>query len=379
MVTDTGATRPEHTRRLLDDSLVIDGLAGHFVAPEPPPRDGKSFLQRAIDTGVDVVNITLAAHSDSFDTTLRTMFNYFCLIDHQRDRALQVRSRADIDRARTEGKLGFIFGVQYSGMVGSDTWRWTILYELGLRIAQLTYNERNALGDGCREPENRGLTAFGRQAVQEMNRLGIALDISHTGERTSLEAIAYSSRPVIASHANARSISPSERNLSDETMRAIAASGGVMGLSPLSAMSFRVAGQRPTLSDYLDQFDYAIDLLGINHVAVGTDLFESYTKVSWESSTKRMYPSAWVWETMYADGFQHIEDWARLVEGLGERGYSDDEIRLVLGQNWYRVLGDIWDTASSAPATRGWAGVVDTQALGALSGVAEMSSSQDEK
>lgn len=365
-MTDNSESRAEHARRLLDDSLVIDALAGHFVAPEPPPRNGKSFLERAIETGVNTVNITLAAHADSFDETLRTMFNYYCLIDHQRDRALQVRSVSDIDRACAEGKLGFIFGTQYSGMVGGDTWRWTIMYELGLRIAQLTYNERNVLGDGCREPENRGLTAFGRQAVQEMNRLGIAIDISHTGERTSLDAIAYSSRPVIASHSNARAISPSERNLADRTMLAIAESGGVMGLSPLSAMSFRAPGVRPTLSDYLDQFDYAIDLIGIDHVGVGTDLFESYTKISWESSTKRMYPSAWIWETMYADGFRFVEDWARLVDGLIERGYSDDHIRQLLGGNWYRVLGQIWGPAQDSGPARGWAAVLDTQALGAV-------------
>jgi membrane dipeptidase len=365
-MTETSVPRSEHAASLLADSLVIDGLAGHFVAPEPPVRDGKSFLQRTIDAGVNAVNITLAAHADSFDETLRMMFNYYCLIDHQRERALQVRSVSDIDRARSEGKVGFIFGTQYSGMVGGDTWRWTILYELGLRIAQLAYNERNILGDGCREPENRGLTAFGRQAVQEMNRLGIALDISHTGERTSLDAIAYSSRPVIASHSNARSVSPSDRNLADETMRAVASTGGVMGLSPHSSMCFRIPGQRPALSDYLDQFDYAIDLIGIDHVAVGTDLFESYTKISWESSTKRMYPSAWIWETMYADGFQRVEDWARLVDGLIDRGYSDEALRQILGGNWYRVLGEIWDPSATTRADRGWAAVMDTQAVGAV-------------
>lgn len=367
---DLDESRRGHADELLANSIVIDGLCGDLITPEPPLRDGKSFLQRALETGLNAVNITLAAHVDSFDDTLRTMFHYYCLIDHQKERALQVRSVEDIDRARAEGKLGIIFGTQYSGMIGADTWRWTIMYELGLRIAQLTYNERNVLGDGCREPENRGLTAFGRQAVQEMNRLGIALDISHTGERTSMDAMAYSSRPVIASHCNARAISPSERNLADSTMRALAETGGVMGLSPLSAMCFRVPGRRPTLTDYLDQFDYVIDLVGIDHVAVGSDLFESYTKISWESSTKRMYPSAWIWETMYSDGFQRVEDWRRLVDGLIDRGYTDDQIRQLLGGNWYRVLGQIWGNAQDDGAARGWASAVDTQALGSAQNAA---------
>lgn len=354
----------ETARRLLRDNLVIDALAGHYVAPEPPPRDGKSFLVRSLETGLDVVNITLAAHSDNFDTMLREMFYYFSLIDHQRERALQVRTVADIHRARSEGRLGFIFGTQYSGMVGGETWRWTILQQLGLRIAQLTYNERNALGDGCREPENRGLTAYGHQAVQEMNRLGIALDISHTGERTSLDAIAYSSKPVIASHANARALSPSSRNLADETMKAVAETGGVVGLTPHSAMAFRIPGKRPTISDYLDQFDYAVDLIGIDHVGIGTDLFESYTKVSWESSTKRMYPNPWIWETMFSEGFERVEDWARAVDGLLQRGYSDDQIAKLLGANWLRVFGEIWPDEDGVVTTtsRGWQGVLDTLA-----------------
>ena len=175
-----------------------------------------------------------------------------------------------------------------------------------------------------------------------MNRLGICLDISHTGERTSLDAIEFSSKPVIASHANCRALSPTPRNLADETMKAVAETGGVIGLTPHSAMAFREPGIRPKLKDFLDQFDYAIGLVGVEHVGVGTDLFESYTKISWESSTKRMYPNPWFWETMFTDGFSKVEHWVSMVEGLQHRGYSDDDIRGVLGGNWRRVFSEVW-------------------------------------
>lgn len=361
---DSQGVLDPRARRLLEQSLVIDALSGHYVAPEPPPLDGRSYLDRGLDVGLNAVNITLGAHNDSFDDVLEQMFHYFSLIEHRIDRAKHVRTVADIEAARSEGKLAFIFGTQTSGFVGGDTWRWTILHQLGLRIAQLTYNERNALGDGCREPENRGLTAYGQQAVQEMNRLGICLDISHTGERTSLDAIAHSSQPAIASHANCRSVSPSQRNLSDHVLRAVADSGGVVGLTPHSAMAFKTTGVRPTLNDYLDQFDYAVDCIGADHVGIGTDLFESYTKISWESSTKRMYPNPWYWETMFSDGFAQVEDWERMVDGLLARHYSEADITKFLGANWIRVFEIVWaDEQPPRMGDRGWNGVGDSIAV----------------
>lgn len=354
-------------RDLLATSLVIDSASGHIVAPEPPPVDGKSYLQRMLDVGINMAAITVAAHNDTFDEVLRQIFNYQCLMAAQHDKTLSVMVPEDILEAQSSGRLGLIFMNQTSAYIGGDTWKWSIMHKLGLRQAQLTYNERNVYGDGCREPENRGLTSYGYQAIQEINQLGICLDISHTGERTSMEAIEYSSQPVIASHANCRHISPSQRNLSNDMMKAVAESGGVMGLTPHSAMAFRTVGDRPTISDYLDQFDYAVEVVGIDHVGIGTDLFESYTKLSWESSTKRMYPNAWIWETMYSEGFNKLEGWTSMVAGLIERGYTDSDIRKLLGENWLRVYNQVWSHGSAQllEGTRGWQKMSDTIAIGA--------------
>ncbi len=325
-------------------TLIIDALSGHIVAPEPPPRDGKSYLDRLRGSGVDVINITLAAHSDSFEKTLNMMYHYFNLMSATPDSTMQIETVEDIRTAHREGKIGIIFGSQTGTLVERDISRWTLLHKLGLRVCQITYNERNDLGDGCMEPENRGLTSYGRQAVQEMNRLGIVVDLSHVGERTALDATEYSTKPVIYSHSNAKALTPSRRNLTDEQMRAVAATGGVVGISSFSMMTYRELGERPTLEDYLNHIDYAVGLLGVDHVGIGSDIFESYTELSWTSSTKRMYPMPYDYETKVAKGFMYVSELPNVIRGLVTRGYSDTDMEKILGGNWLRVFKEVWQS-----------------------------------
>ena len=322
--------------------LVIDPASGAIVAPEPIPVNGRDYLDRIISAGVNSATVTLAAHADGFEPFLKSAHSYLCLFEAQRERVMQVQEIDDLERARDGGRLGVVFGSQTGSIVGRDIWRWEIVHALGLRQCCLTYSERNALADGCMEPENRGLTADGRQAVAEMNRLGITVDISHVGDRSSLEAIELSTKPVIASHSNVRARCPSKRNLPDDVMRALADKGGVMGISPFSAMSYRESGVRPTRADYLAMIDAAVEAVGIDHVGIGTDLYESYTKLSWESTTKRMYPSPWVFETRYCEGFDSVDDWPDVLTGLTERGYDDEAIGKLVGGNWLRVYEQTW-------------------------------------
>jgi membrane dipeptidase len=322
--------------------MVIDPASGSIVAPEPVPVDGKDYLHRLRVAGVRVATVTLAAHAEGFDEFLRNVHAYLCLFQARPDETMPVRSVDDILAAAESERLGVVFGSQTGSIVGREIWRWEIVRALGLRQCCLTYSERNALADGCAEPENRGLTADGRQAVQEMNRLGITIDISHVGERSSLETIERSSRPVIASHSNVRGVSPSIRNLSADVMRELAAADGVMGISSFSAMCVREPGVRPTLGDYLDMIDAAVQAVGIDHVGIGTDLYESYTRLSWESTTKRMYPSPWVFGTRYADGFHSVDCWPGVIDGLQDRGYRGEDLARLVGGNWLRVYRRTW-------------------------------------
>ena len=342
-------------------SLMIDPVTGHMVNPEPPAIDGLSYLDRVFDAGLNAVGVTLAAHVDDFDTFVEMAYHYLNLISAQPHRLLQIEQVSDIATAQDQQKLGIIFGAQTGGMVGTEIWRWTVLHKLGLRICALTYNERNPLGVGCLEPNDQGLTSFGRQAVQEMNRLGITLDISHVGPRTAMDALEFTSKPPIASHSNAAARTPSRRNLTEEMMQIIAEKNGVMGLTGFSAMTYRETGVRPTLTDFLDMVDYVVQDIGIDHVGIGSDIFESYTKLSWESTTKRMYPQPWMYETRFSDGMSHISDWPWAVQGLVDRGYSDDDIKQLTGGNWLRVFRDTWATevGDIPPSNMGWQAQAD--------------------
>lgn len=341
-VTETNEEIINDSRKLHYSAIIIDALGGHIVSPEPPPIDGKPYLDRLIESGVTAVNITLAAHADTFGELLKKMYAYFNLIEAKPDKMLHVEKVDDIYRAKEQKKVGVFFGIQSGTPVEKDISRWTILWKLGLRMSQLTYMERSVFGDGCHEPENRGLTAYGRQAVQEMNRLGIVLDLSHAGERTSLEAIEYSQKPPVFSHSNPNAVGPSRRNITDEQIKAVASKGGVVGITPHSELCHKEPGVRPTMQDYLDHIDYVANLVGVDHVGIGTDVYESYTKISWESSTKRMYPSPWVYETMLSDGFSRITDLPDVTYGLHRRGYSNEDIQKILGGNWLRVFNEVW-------------------------------------
>lgn len=355
-------TISERAERLRATSLVIDPASGNIVDPEPEPRDGVRYLDRLTGAGFDIAAVTLAAHFDDFDAFAHSAWSYLCLFSARSEQVMQIRTVEDIHAAKAQGKLGVVFGSQTGTIVGNEGWRWDIAHALGLRVCTLTYSEGNLLGDGCNEPEDRGLTAFGRQAVQDMNRLGITVDISHVGGRTAAEVVDWSSKAVIASHSNSQELCPSLRNLSMPLMKSLAARGGVMGISPFSAMLYKEVGVRPAMSDYLDMIDHCVDAIGIEHVGIGTDLYESYTKVVWESKTKRRYPSPWFYETRYAEGFDQIAQFPTVIEGLIDRGYSDEHINALLGDNWLRVFNETWNPSSSPDG--GWAAKLDTYKVG---------------
>jgi membrane dipeptidase len=346
----------EQARALLSGTVVIDALGGNLVSPEPPRTAAGSIIDRLRALGVNAMTVTMAAHNDSFDSFLRHVYDYTSLFTDDPN-VVPIRSVADIAAARESGKLGVIYCAQTGAHVGERPWLWSIAHDLGLRMSALAYNERNALGGGCLEPHDGGLSSFGRQAVQEMNRLGILIDISHTGWRTSRDAIDYSAMPVVATHSNAHALTPSPRNLPDDLIDAVAGSGGVVGLSPFSAMCWREHGRRPTVEDYLDHMEYVIGRIGADRVGIGTDIYESYTKIGWENGTKRSYPTEFFWETRYSEDFDRPEGIETVVAGLLRRGYGEADVAGILGGNWLRVFGSVWNPGSGVdlPA-RGWLG-----------------------
>lgn len=335
----------ERAEALHMESLIIDGLGGALVHPEPPDDKGRPYMERLAESNIAAGNITLVAHSKTFEDACQEMFHYFNLFQIASDKVLHVKTVADIERAAREKKFGVIFGFQSPTPIDKDFWRWTILYQLGLRVCSLSYMEPNLMADGCMEPRNGGLSYYGIQAVNEMNRLGILIDLSHVGERSSLEAIEKSKKPCIFSHSNAKGITPSNRNLTDEQITAVAAKGGLVGLSPHGFMSHKTIGVQPIMSDYLDHFEYLQKLVGIDHIGLGSDIFEK-PKLSWETTTKLFYNSPWMRETVLNRDYAKVHHVRNLTRGLVARGFSDDEIKKMLGGNFMRVLKQVWREGS---------------------------------
>ena len=234
---------------------------------------------------------------------------------------LRLDRPGDFARAKASGKIGIILGFQNSEHFRTldDV---SFFYGLGQRVSQLTYNSPNAIGAGCGAANDPGLTAYGARVVQEMNRLGMAVDISHTGDRTSLDAIAASRKPVLVTHSNCRALNPGQRRCKpDEVIRKMAARGGVMGIT---AIRLFVGGRQPTISDVLDHFDRVVRIAGIEHVGIGSDDdLDGCARTA-------------------IGGLGHPRRIFDLTEGLIRRGYTASHIRLILGGNFQRALSEIW-------------------------------------
>lgn len=333
----------ERAQELTQASIFIDGLCGNLINPEPPVLDGKTYIDRLLESGVTAQSITISSPAAGFDSVLKEIYSYHNLFQYFPEKVMQIKSVADIERAYQEKKVGVIFSLQNAAPIGSDFYKWSILSNLGLKICQLTYNEPNIFGYGCMSEVDQGLTFYGKQAIREMNRQGIVIDLSHVGERTSLETIAASSAPCIFSHSNARQVTPTtKRNLTDEMITQVAKKGGLVGLSSHAFLCHHTEGIQPTLEDYMDHFEYVLKLVGPDHISIGTDIYEYYTKFYWETKTKLLYNSPWFFETVFNADVKRVDQYSNITRGLVALGLSDEEIRKILGLNLIRVFKEVW-------------------------------------
>lgn len=332
----------EEARKILAEAIVIDGLGGAVVHPTPHVTEG-TYEQSLLRYGYSALNVTLVSepsYTPDFDQVLRAIHENLvnCEINPT---ALHVEKPSDILRAKKEGRLGVIFGLQSASCLGQDRDRVRILHKLGLRILQLTYMERNFLGDGCLEPENRGLTHFGIQVVRECARLGMIVDCAHVGMQTTLDAARYSDRPIVISHTGVRAIADNPRCVTDEQLKAVAERGGVIGMTPYAPM---VRGdRRPTIDDYVEHFEYATDLVGEDHVGFATDMNDGRTKVNW--ITPWYYPeltrgSDYI--TRRTVGFETKANLVDVVAVMVKRGHGAARIKKWLGGNFLRVMQTVW-------------------------------------
>ena len=339
-----GNTASEAARRLHFGSLVVDGLSTSPITREQ--------YARFRGGGVAAANLTAASIDHDLPDALVDIERVVSAVRALPDCYLLVTRIGDIDAARASDRIGIILGLQNGRPLQERLEHVWTLHELGVRVVQLTYNERNRLGDGCTEPEDAGLTSLGRQTIGAMNRQGILIDLSHCGHRTTRDAIDASEHPVAITHANPWGLVHNPRNKPDDVLRALASRGGVIGICPWSPMNAVPGEGRPTLQNLVAAVDYTTDLIGVEHVGIGTDhSANSATREEWETMFGRpgRYPTVtghlgdWFgFDTRFVNGLQSTDRLPLFTDALLNRGYSGTDVQMILGGNFLRLLSAVW-------------------------------------
>ena len=293
--------------------------------------------------GLTAANCTCAVWED-FPAAMARLAQCKTFFAENSDIITQVYTSADILRARAENKVGIFLGWQNTAGINDQIAFLQLFHELGVRVMQLTYNTQNLSGSGCYESHDGGLSDFGREVVDELNRLHVLIDLSHVGEKTADDTIRHSKDPVCYSHVGCKTFKDHPRCKSDEQLRFIAGRGGFVGATPFPPLMAR--GPASTLDDFLDLVEHVVGLVGEGRVGIGTDFSqgEPYT------------PDYWVRDKGYArrlvdfgvlkfpDGLEGSADYRNLIPLMERRGWKEGRIRGVMGENWLAFLRDVWGT-----------------------------------
>ncbi|WP_447761461.1 dipeptidase [Sphingopyxis panaciterrae] len=335
---------------LYKESLVLDMLCDEY-------RDA-SGIEQIKQTGLTTMSTTLGvrrperprgsymANGFRLDSAVEDCVAWNNFIKENGTILAPARSAADIRSAKAAGKTAVMLNFQNCPIEG-ELDNIDMFHGLGIRTMQVTYNERNMLGDGSTERTNAGLSDFGIAAVHRMNEVGILVDSSHSGHQTTMDAIMFSKRTPIISHANCYALNEHPRNKTDDHIRALAKKGGVMGLTTVNTM---VKRDFPvTMEDWLDHVDHITKLVGVDHVGFGTDtlvrgwptdpkqkqeFLDAYGEPYFKSSYRFRYPFG-------TEGMNDAHKWRYATAGLIKRGYKPADIQKVLGGNWMRVIADV--------------------------------------
>mgnify|MGYP000371179097 FL=1 len=304
--------------------------------------------------GVDAVHVTITYH-ETFRETVLNIERWNRWFERYPDLIFQGFTAADIEIARQTGRTAIFFGSQNPSCIEDDIGLVEVLHRLGMRFMQLTYNNQSLLATGCYEAEDHGLSRLGREVVREMNRVGMVVDMSHSGERSTLEAIEHSTRPIAITHANPASWHPARRNKSDTVLKALAESGGMLGLS-LYPHHLK-GGSQCSLAEFCDMAARAIDVMGPANVGIGSDLCQDQP----DSIVEWMRVGRWTKAIDYgegsadAPGFPPMPDWfgdnrdfGNIAEGLKGRGMSEAEVAGIMGGNWMRFFADSFGPQGAA-------------------------------
>jgi membrane dipeptidase len=305
------------------------------------------------ESGLSALHVTAADFLGDFEQTRAGIAEWHRILERDAERLFLVRDADGLARIGSDERLGIVLGLQNAAALDRDLDRVEALWQLDVRVLQLTYNEANQLADGCIEERDAGLSRFGRDVVLACNRAGILVDLSHVGRRACLETAALTGRPVAITHANPAKVTPSPRNKDDEVLRAVASTGGVIGASPYGPMCWD-GENPPTASTFVSTIHALLELVGEDHVAVGTDFPAMSPGAGVEGILRRsldLYPEIFgPYVAAYGNGVAErycrdlptIASWPEIPRLLLASGLSEETTAKIVGGNWIRLLGEVW-------------------------------------
>jgi membrane dipeptidase len=323
--------------KVLEDAVVTD------------PKTYESITSVLKRTGITAGSVTQGGvFGDPYFTyegAVADILGWVRRFDRLKDIYAKVGGAEDIRAAKKAGKVGIIFNFQNTTHIGNEPQKLDFFYDVGIRVIQLTYNTKNFVGDGCTERTDAGLSRFGVELVRRMNALGIVVDLSHCGYQTTMDAIEISEKPIAFTHTNCRALHDHVRNKTDEQIRALAETGGYMGITchPM----FLGGRSKSTVENVLDHVDYAVSLIGVDHIGIGSDFTgtDHYPEAIMEKAIGEDLPAqGWrdedgikTWNKLKT-GLAHLEHWnmeyLNIIRGLISRGYSDQDIEKIMGGNF---------------------------------------------
>jgi microsomal dipeptidase-like Zn-dependent dipeptidase len=300
----------------------------------------KKIFQQMHHGGVSAVHATICYH-ENFRETVANIARWNYWFEQYPELIVHGKTAADVKQAHADGRTAIIFGLQNCSPIEDDYALIEIVHTLGARFMQLSYNNQSLLATGCYEAEDPGITRFGKQAIREMNRVGLVIDMSHSAERSTLEAIELSQRPIAITHANPSFWHPALRNKSDDVLRALGESGGMLGFS-MYPHHLRNAGDC-TCDDFCGMIARTADLMGVDHIGIGSDLCQDQP----DAIVEWMRVGRWSKVIDYGEGskdnagFPPLPEWfennlhlVNLIEGLTAAGFSDEDTANIMGGNW---------------------------------------------
>jgi len=371
----------QRVKRLHEESVVVDSLTNHIISlyaeySQAMLEKLDELIKKDISTpailyemdrmhirellsgeshreqewmelsGVDAFSMTVGVYGEpafSYENAVRDIALWTRKFDSV-DYLVKATSVKDIYQAKKMGKKAIMLNFQNTDHIGTDLGKLDLFYDLGIRAVQFTYNLQNFVGSGSLERTDAGLSHFGVQVVKRLNELGILVDVSHCGHQTTMDAIEVSSTPVVATHSFCRKIHDHPRGNTDEELKALADNNGYMGIVVYPSF-IAPPSRQASLDDFLDHLEHAVEIMGVDKVGIGTD----YGKVVSEPLQVRLreegmllgHIKGYTGGAGATEGYRDHREWTNFTRGLVSRGYTDDEIKGIIGGNLLRILEQV--------------------------------------